>query len=149
MISQMIKATSEAMAAANIAAAAAAHLQSSKAASSGAAPTEQPAEVANTHAPAPTPAAEAQTFLLPMKQQQKIPAPLEKLLDQAGQKFEKEVRKYLKAVNRAKKAHEGIAAFRATDKMDRYPTGVRPFRSPEEQETLDETWSDASKNEVE
>ena len=103
MINQMIKTTSEAVAAANMAAAAAANMHPQKPVAPSTAHTEPPPVIISPQATFPSAAAEAQPDPLPAKQQQKIPAPLEKLLDHAGQKFEKEVRKYFNAISRAKK----------------------------------------------
>ena len=73
---------------------------------------------------------------------EKIPASITKAWESAAQKLEKDITKYKKAVHRVKKLREDVATFAQGEKSkDIYPAGVRPFRSPADQEELDQIWS--------
>ena len=78
----------------------------------------------------------------------KIPAEVTKLWDAAGLKLQRTMGKYIKARTRKERADEDIAFFEENlAKRDRYPTGVRPFRCPDNQPELDEPWSKSQNGE--
>lgn len=82
------------------------------------------------------------------KPKEKIPAPLMKQMDSVGASFEKEVRKHVRSIDRVKHMRELCEFFEKDETQERYPAGVRPFKSPMEQAELDLTWSKAQHESV-
>lgn len=71
----------------------------------------------------------------------KLPDPIVQALDKEATHFEKEVKKYVSATMRCDKTKNLISDFENSADNLRYPNGVKPFKSPPEQETLDNVWN--------
>ena len=85
----------------------------------------------------------------PKEKEKKVPQEIIKKWDTAGAKFQRTIEKLVKAKARAAKAKADTEFFKsAEDKKDRYPAGVRPFKSPGEQAELDTPWEQAKAQDI-